>query len=195
MNNRLKSLVTCLAVAIAVLAAPGCAYYFQFFGGESGTFTARETAILTKTTKAIEFDFGYDDDLGLDYIYPYPNSLATLKNNEKKFMQAVDDIDNTTLIKYFEKVYGVHEKTVLLRDRSERLGKWTQYTYISKHLLPGIEEYTKILEKGVLARDPAYGSGINERKAAVRNDLLRMIRDEENRRRLQETERIVRERK
>ncbi|MBN1534115.1 MAG: hypothetical protein JXA20_15700 [Spirochaetes bacterium] len=195
MNDRLKSLAIGLAIALAVISGQGCASYFRLFGGQSYTFTAGEVKILEKTTKAIEFDYGYDDDIGLDYVYPYPNSMDALKNNENKFMQAVDDIDNTTLIKFFEKVYGVREKTVLLRDLAEAREQWTRYTYISKYLLPGIEEYTKVLERRVLARDPAYGSVIDEKKAAVREALLRRMQDEENRRRLQETERIVRERK
>ncbi len=195
MNKRLSLSAAFCGIALTVLGLSGCGTYFRIVGKESKTFTSKEISILERTTQAIRFDYGYDDSLDIDYVYSYPDAQKDIRNNEKKFFAALDDTDTETLISFYEKVYEVYQKTVIWEKLAESGRKWIRYTYISKYLLPGIDTYTGILERAVLSRDPGYSGKIGERKAAVRESVLRGLENQEYKRELEEAVWLQRMRK
>jgi len=187
--------IRAILMAALFFSLPGCMYYYQYFGIRSDTFSQREIGIIDRTTQAIQFDYGYDDGLDVDYFFPLPNSMAALKNNEAKFIKAIDDIDNNTLVAFYEKVWQNHEKAVLQKEYFGARKKWKEYTYVSKYLLPGIEEYTLLLEKYIVKRDPDYGSRIAVRKAAIRGRVNQDLQNKRDMKKFQHYETVLRQRK
>lgn len=191
MNKIVRVLLT---IAIAVSIMPGCMYYYKYFGKRSETFSAKEIALLEGTTAAIQFDYGYEDFLDVDYMYSLPNGSGAAKN-EAKFSKSLEGIDGDTLVAFFEKVWGNHEKAVLQMDYYKDTKDWRNYTYISKYILPGMEEYTTLLEKYVIMKNPSYKAKIEERKKDIRETTIAFLRDKRDMIKFLNREKLIRQRK
>jgi hypothetical protein len=157
-----------------------CATYYHWFGEDKSSFyTDQEKAILEKTTKAIEFDYGYNDDFNLDYFFPVYQGFTEFKPGDKELSKAVDGMNSETLVSYSEKIYWLQRVAKYKMGRYERAGDWKNYTYIEKYLMPPLNHFSDLLEKQALKRDKSYAGRIEKRKKAIDRKVFFIMRRKE----------------
>ena len=151
-----------------------CAVYYHMFSFDSpgSTFyTEQEKEILEKTVKSIEFDYGYDPALELDYVFPLSHGYTEFKAGDKELSRALEGSDAGTLIEYSEKIYRLKKLTMLKMEKYRDDGNWNNYTLINKYLLPPLDHYSDAVEKQVLKRDKGYQYEIDNRKRVIDKKL------------------------
>ena len=166
-------------VVILCLSMVQCATYYHIFEGPQSTFyTEQEKQLLEKTTKSIDFDYGYDQDMDLDYVFPRTQGYTEFKPGDRDLSQALDGVDDNTLIAFSEKIYWLKKFTVIKMDEYGKSGNWKFYTYINKYLLPSIDHYAAMVEKQAVRRDN-YQYEIEKRKKSIDNKIRKeMLRRE-----------------
>ncbi len=160
-----------VVIAVACMVLTRCAtYYHTFYDVPKSTYyTEQEKSMLEKTVRVFEFDYGYEPDLELDYIYPLRPGFADFKTNEKELARALDAYDAPALIAYSEKIYRLKRLTLAKMEKYREDHSWKNYTYIQKYLLPPLDYYSDALEKQALKKDKAYLEVIEKRKKAIEN--------------------------
>jgi len=157
-------------------------------------FSTEEMEILAATSKSIGFDFGYDFDMNLVYIFTNTFNKDDAADKNKKFTALPEKITKEALKKFYEKVFKLVEITSLKMERFKDQEVWKNYTYINKYLLPYLERYFKYLENEVLAGDQAYKGMVAERKKALTQEAKRFVRDDEIREKIKSMEKKRRRR-
>jgi hypothetical protein len=145
------------------------AYYhmFSFSSPKSTFYTEKEKEILEKTVKSIDFDYGFDSALELDYVFPHSPGYTEFKTSDKELSRALEGSDASTLIEYNEKIYRLKKLTILKMEKYRDDGNWKEYTFINKYLLPPLDHYADAVEKQALKRDKGYQYEIDKRKKAI----------------------------
>jgi len=157
-------------MAFMCLFLTRCAVYYHilsFSDPKSTFYTEQEKEILVKTVKSIEFDYGYDPSLELDYVFPISQGYTEFKAGEKELSRVLEGSDASTLIEYNEKIYRLKKLTMMKMEKYRDDGNWKNYTFINKYLLPPLEHYSDAVEKQVLKRDKAYQYEIDNRKRVI----------------------------
>lgn len=171
------------ALAVIVLIASGCASFYRLFPGQGSTFYDKSDLELLKlTTKAMDFDYGYDADLELDYVFPLYEGFDTFKPADRELEKALAAVDGRSIITFNEKIYRFKKITENRMARYRDAKDWKSYTFLSKYIAPAVEYYAAQIEKQALKRDPSYRQVIDERKRQVEDDM----RTEELRREFEE---------
>jgi hypothetical protein len=165
---------------LACLCVSRCATFFHVFPGpQSDFYSEREKEILAKTTKSIEFDYGYDQFVELDYVFPMTRGYAEFKTNDKELVRATDGVDDGALIAFSEKIYRLRKITMLKMEKFRAEGDWRDYTFLDKYLLPPLTHYSGVLEKQVIKRDRTYMNQLEKRKKAIDKNIEFEMRRQE----------------
>lgn len=157
-------------MAIMCLFLTRCATYYHMFSftvPKSTYYTEQERELLEKTTKSIEFDYGYNADLDLDYVFPVTGGYTGFKAGDRDLSKVLDGVDSKTLVAYSEKIYRLRKITVMRMEYYRSAGQWNNYTLISKYLLPPIEFYSSMMEKQAMKRDRDYMINIEKRRKSL----------------------------
>ncbi len=148
---------------------------------DSKLFTASELLIIADTTSAIGFQYGFDPDLEMDYVYRSGTGITTDKDFTAKspeMKKALLKYKTDEIITFFEKIIELKEaqlwKLNLYRERK----KWPNATYLQKYVLPDTNLYFDILEKNVLETVPEYSEKISQRKEEIKMALSARLREE-----------------
>lgn len=150
----------------------GCSYWYSLTRTDSTYYTADENLMLDETTKAIDFRYGFDPDLELDYVYRAGTfSDKDLDAKSKKMLEVLKKYDKAVVIAFYEKIYKLNEIIVWTMGYCEREKEWTEYTLIQKYILPDTRKYLEILEKNVLLIDVNYKKIIEERKGEIKKQV------------------------
>jgi hypothetical protein len=145
-----------------------CATYYHIFSGDKSTyFTEQETALLEKTTHSIDFDYGYDQVMDLDYVFPVTQGYSSFKEGDRELTRALDGVETGTVISFFEKIYRLKKLTDMRMEKYREDGNWRGYTYIEKYLSQPLAHYAGALEKQAAKRDRNYSSDVEKRKKAI----------------------------
>ncbi len=159
-----------IIMAVMCLFLTRCATYYHMFDftvSKSTFYTDQEREMLEKTTKSIDFDYGYNPSLDLDYVFPVSKGFTEFKGGDKDLSRVLEGVDSKTLIAYSEKVYRLKKITAMKMDRYRESGQWNNYTLISKYLLPPIDFYLSVIEKQAMKRDRDYMNNIEKRKKSI----------------------------
>jgi hypothetical protein len=168
MRGRVRMKIKCLVVILFCMFQARCATYYHIFGPEKSTFyNDRELEILEKTVKAIDFGYGYDPDINLNYVFSLYHGFSDFKPDDKELTQAIDGMDSETLITYSEKIYWLKRVASFKLERYRETGDWKNYTFIRKYLLPPLDFYSDLLEKQALKKDKSYADRIDKRKMEI----------------------------
>jgi hypothetical protein len=120
--------IVCVCLCLFTLR---CATYYHIFSGEKSTyFTEKESELLDKTTHSIDFDYGYDQVMDLDYVFPVTQGFATFKDGDRELARALEGVDSKAVISFFEKIYRLKRLTDMRLERCSEDGNWRDYTYI-----------------------------------------------------------------
>lgn len=162
-----------LLTACACIFLTKCATYYHmadFTIPKSTYYTPQERELLGKTTKSIEFDYGYDPDLELDYVFPLYKGFTEFKPADKELSQVLQGVDPVTLRAYNEKIYRLKTMTALRMEQYRSSGKWNNYTLINKYILPPIDFYSSMMEKQAIKKDKDYINTIEKKKKSIYRD-------------------------
>ena len=137
-----------IVIVCLCLFTQRCATYYHLFSVEKSTyFSVKDAELLEKTTHAIDFDYGYDQVMDLDYVFPVTQGYTSYKDGEKELSRALEGIEPRTVVSFFEKIYRLKKFSELRMEKYSEDGDWKDYTYIQKYLLPPLVHYADVLEK------------------------------------------------
>jgi hypothetical protein len=136
-------------------------------------FNESQIAVLKDTTAAIDYKYGFDPDLEIDYVFKagtIPDREITAKSPQmKKILQENYLKDAVT---FYEKIFEMKETQIWKMTQLREKKKWTDTTYIQKYILPETELYLDILEKNIIQLDTAYGEKIEKRKSELKKMIV-----------------------
>jgi len=170
-----------LIITILPLLIFGCqsSVWMWLTKKESKLYTEKERIILIDTTSAINYGYGYDPDLYVDYLFiagDFTDKEITAKSPEMK--KAIVKYNPDEIISFYEKTVQLKETLIWKIDNLTKEGKktknrqWINATYVEKVLLPGSELFLSILEKNVIQMNPSYGLDIENRKSAIKKNTF-----------------------
>jgi len=157
-------------LALMCLFMARCATYYRIFSynePKSTFYTGGEKAILEKTVKSLDFDYGYDPALDLDYVVPLTEGFSEFRAGEGELARALADVDGRALADYNDKLYRLKKITLMKLEQCREDRIWKNYTFINKYLLPPLEYYSGLIEKQAIKRNSSYAREIDNRKRAV----------------------------
>jgi hypothetical protein len=145
-----------------------CATYYHIFSTEKSTyFTEKEQALLEKTTHSIDFDYGYDQVMDLDYVFPVTQGFTTYKDGDRELSRVLDGVDAKDVVAFYEKMYRLKKETEMRMEKYREDGNWRNYTYIDRYIRPPMEHYTGVLERQAVRRDRVFSGEVEKRKKAI----------------------------
>ena len=157
-----------VVILLSLMFARCATYYHTFYDVPKSTFyTEGEKSLLEKTARPFNFDYGFEPDLELDFVFPLSQGFSDFKVNEKDLARALDTYDAQTVISYSEKIYLLKRVTMAKMEKYHTDQNWKNYTYIQKYLLPPLAYYSETLEKQALKKDKTYFDVIEKRKRAI----------------------------
>jgi len=139
---------------------------------ESTYYNDSEKQILEETTAAIDFRYGFDPDIEIDYIYragSFPDK--ELEGKSKKMLDVLKKYEKQKVIEFYEKIYMLKEIQSVYMANAQKDEEWGDFTLIQKYILPDTEKYVEMLEKNVLLIDENYKKIIEERKGEIRKQV------------------------
>ncbi len=132
---------------------------------ESKLYTDSELIMLDEVTASIDFKYGFEPDLELDYVF------KAGKFTDKEIEAKAPEMKKV-LVKYKpEEIIAFYGKIVQLKNvqTSEmnyhrQKKNWENATYIEKYILPESEMFLDILEKNMIQINSSYGDEIKKIK-------------------------------
>jgi len=152
-----------------------CTMWNSFFKKESTYFNAQDKQILESTLNSIDFDYGYDNEIDLDYVFVSSFSKEETSANRGNFEKALKRYDIKTAVMFYEKIYRLKSITVFKMNGYKNSGNWKEFTYIKKYHFPPLEKYTELLEKYILKKNKNYGKQIKTRKKIIDQDVVKLL--------------------
>ncbi len=157
---------------------------------ESKLYSNIEKLILTDTTASIDFKYGFDPDLEIDYVYKAGNfSEKEISAKAPEMKKALGKYKPEEVISFYEKVVQLKETQIWKMNYLTKREKWVNSTFIKKYTLPESEQFLDILEKNVVQINSAYGGTIDQRKIELKMIVAHRLQKE-----LDDAEKRLRER-
>ena len=161
-----------IPLLLPLLLILNCSTWYQLTKKESRYYTEEEKLILEATTAAIDFRYGFDPSLELDYVYKAGTfSEKELTDKNKKMLEVLRKIDREKVVAFYEKMFRLKEIITWNMNNAQKDGEWDDYTLISKYILPDTEKYVEMLEKNVILIDQNYKRTIEERKGEIKKQV------------------------
>ena len=159
---------------LPVLLLTECTTWYRITKKESKYYTPLELNILADTTAAIDFKYGFDPDLKLDYIYMAGSfSDQEISSKEKKLKEALLKYKPEEVISFYEKIYRLTEIQSWYMNDYKKDEDWAESTLIEKYLLPDTKKFLEILEKNVVFIDENYRNIKEERKRVIKEEVIK----------------------
>ncbi len=168
----MKRIAIQIMLIITAMTFIYCPAFFGFNKKESKHYTPEEIVILEKTTKALDYDFAYDPDVNLDYIFEFSRTKKDAAKNEKEFAKVIETIKPTSYIIFYEKLYSLKLLTQMQLEDHKNDENWKYTIYIEKHLLPPLNSFIEIIEKYIATKDKDYGKALPAKKKLIHKKLL-----------------------
>ncbi|NLV66389.1 MAG: hypothetical protein GXY14_01820 [Spirochaetes bacterium] len=161
-----------IPLLLPLLLILNCSTWYQLTKKESRYYTEEEKLILEATTAAVDFRYGFDPSLELDYVYKAGTfSEKELTDKNKKMLEVLRKIDREKVVAFYEKMFRLKEIITWNMNNAQKDGEWDDYTLISKYILPDTEKYVEMLEKNVILIDQNYKRTIEERKGEIKKQV------------------------
>ncbi|GEM_PF-642058 len=161
-----KRFAAALCIVQALLA--GCALLPV---PESSYFSDSQRQILERTTRAIDFGYGYDTDVMLNYVFPFAGGDIKTEAREKDFAAAVRDVNEREYLAFYEKLYRLRSLMHYKLEHYRTFKSWTYYTYLNNYLLPPFEKYHELALKQLLDKNPS----IEDKLPGIRSRIDREV--------------------
>jgi hypothetical protein len=161
-----------IPLLLPLLLILNCSTWYQLTKKESKYYTEEEKLILEATTAAIDFGYGFDPSLKLDYVYKAGIfSEKEIADKNKKMLEVLRKIEKEKVVAFYEKMFRLKEIITWKMNNAQKDREWDDYTLISKYILPDTEKYVEMLEKNVILIDQNYKKTIEERKGEIKKQV------------------------
>ena len=140
---------------------------------ESKLYTEKEKIILIDTTTAVNYGYGFDPDLFIDYLFiagMFTDKEITAKSPEMR--KTMTKYSSDEIISFYEKIVRLKETLIWKIDNLTKNKNWINVTYIQNELLPEAELFLSILEKNVIQMNPQYAVNIEDRKSVIKKNTV-----------------------
>jgi hypothetical protein len=160
-----------IAIIILTVNLTACRTWEMLTKKFSSLYTEKEKIILAETTESINFKYGYDPDLDIDYVYKAGQYTEKDINAGLPVMKKILlKYPKEEVIVFYEKIISLKETQVWKMNRFMEKKRWTNYTYLQKYILPETEQYLALLEKNILQLDDQYKETIETRKEEIKKE-------------------------
>ena len=140
-------------------------YWNRITKEESKLYTDSEKIMLDEITTSIDFKFGFDPDLELDYVFragKFTDKEIQAKSPEMK--KVILKYKSEELIPFYGKIVQMKDAQVMEMNYYREDEEWQDATYIQKYILPDAELFMDMLEKTMILVNPSYANEINKIK-------------------------------
>lgn len=162
-----------LLLIIPALIFTQCTTWYRLTKKESKYYTPAEMIILAESTSAVDFRYGFEPHLELDYIYMAGNfSASELAVKEKKLRDVLLGYKTDDIVIFYEKIYRLTEILAWYMNDYKEDEEWAEATLIEKYLLPDTKKFLEMLEKNVILIDVNYRTTIEERKRIIQKEVI-----------------------
>jgi len=162
-----KKIFIVLLMPVFLVQCSSIPFVGKFFRSESKFFTEGEKVVLSQTTKAIGYNFSFDPDLKLDYIYSNSSDVELAKKKEKDFKKVLESFKKEEITSFYEKIYRLKLLLTYTMEEAKKDKDWNDYTLIKKYILPGFTVYYDMLERNVYKIVPEYKETAVKKKALI----------------------------
>jgi hypothetical protein len=149
-----------LIIILLGLIQLNCLTIKSWFRAESILYTEKEKIILQTTLDSIGYNFGFDANLELDYIYSnkFDNKISILE--KKIFNEKTFNYKKVNVIKFYEKIISLKKTSIDKMNLFYIEKEWIEYNTILKQYLPTLDIYIKILEDFMIQNYKDYAKKI-----------------------------------
>lgn len=159
---------------LSLLFMTECTTWYRLTKKESKYYTPVELNILADTTAAIDFKYGFDPDMKLDYIYMAGRfSDQEIYSKEKNLKDALLKYKPEEVVGFYEKIYRLTEIQTWYMNDYKADEEWAEATLIEKYILPDTKKFLELLEKNVIFIDEKYRNIKEERKRVIKEEVIR----------------------
>lgn len=145
---------------------------YSLFGMGNIYYTNDELSILEKTLNSLEYGYGYDYELELQYIYSYSYSKDNYDKKEKAFADIVNKANFKTVLDLYEKILKVQSVTDYKMNKYKAETKWKYYTFIKNDLYDTLNNYSSLLLKYILKKNPAMAQFFEMKKNSIKIEIV-----------------------
>lgn len=142
-------------------------------------YPEKESEILEKTLNALEYGFGYDWEMELHYIYSYSYSRDNFDKKEKAFAEIINKSNFSTVISLYEKILKVQAVTDYKMNIFKTEPRWKYYTFIKTDLLDPLNNYSSLLLKYILKKNPSMAQFFEMKKNSIKIEIATEYRKKE----------------
>jgi len=138
---------------------------------ESTYYKKNEKVLLNKITADINFSYGFDGDVELDYIFPQNERFGTEAIIDKRLNKSLKKYKTADIIKFYETMYRLQCMYDIKIAKYKKSKNWKMYTHVNKYLYPPLVTFLKVLEKKVGILNPPYKEKLKKRKKVIKDSL------------------------
>jgi hypothetical protein len=167
-----------LIITILALLIFGCqsSIWIWLTKKESKLFTEKERIILIDTTSAVNYGYGFNPDLLMDYVFiagNFTEKEITAKSPDMR--KTMTKFSPDEIISFYEKIVQLKEAQIWKIENLTKDEKWINATYIQNVLLPEAELFLSILEKNVMQINPQYAANMQDKKSTIKRNTVRSL--------------------
>ncbi|MDY6934108.1 MAG: hypothetical protein SVZ03_07785 [Spirochaetota bacterium] len=150
-----------------------------FQAKKNSLLTESEISILDKTTNALDYGYGYDREIELDYIYSHSFSEQGYDQKEEAFAKIVNKINPNIIAIFHEKIYRIYAMTDYKMNKYKNDAKWKYHIFIKNELFPPLDKYLSLLQKYISKRDSTFVEDFNYKRKLIDKDVERFYTEQE----------------
>ena len=144
----------CALLPLVLIFAGGCALLPV---RDDSIFSPAQKKLLENTTEALDYGYGFDEEIGLDYIHSHSFSETNLPAREKALAAALKDSGPDDILEFYKKVYRLGAMMRHKMAAYEKERDWKQYTYVKNYMIPPLDAFAGHIQKQLLAMSPSLG--------------------------------------
>ncbi|PKL16439.1 MAG: hypothetical protein CVV49_16235 [Spirochaetae bacterium HGW-Spirochaetae-5] len=132
---------------------------------ESKLYTDSELIMLEEVTASIDFRYGFEPDLKLDYVFKAGRFTdKEIQSKAPEMKKVLAKYKPEEIISFYGKIVQMRDAHVSEMNEYRQDEDWNDATYIEKYILPEAELFLDILEKNMMQINSSYGDEIKKIK-------------------------------
>ncbi len=132
---------------------------------ESKLYTDSELIMLDEVTASIDFRYGFEPDLKLDYVFKAGKFTdKEIQSKAPEMRKVLARYKSEEIISFYVKIVQMRDTQVSEMNEYRDDEEWNDATYIEKYILPEAEMFLDILEKNMIQINSSYGDEIKKIK-------------------------------
>jgi hypothetical protein len=145
----------------------------SLFSIKSNVYSDSEFKIFEKSINSLEYGYGYDYEMELYYIYSYSYSKDNFDKKEKAFAEIINNADIKTIINIYEKTLRMQAETNYKMNKYKNEPRWKYYTFIKNDLNEPLNNYSALLLKYILKKNPSLSQFFEMKMASITTEVIR----------------------